>query len=86
MGPGNANWSFYDNPQLTAILNQGRQELKGSRRIALYRNAQEIIYREVPWIPLYHRKHLIIHSRQIKNLYINSSSYMIFKDCYKQLP
>lgn len=83
MGPGNANWAYYDNPQLIAILRQARQELNSNRRIALYRTAQEIIYREVPWIPLYHLNYLIVHTKEIKNLYFNSNSFIIFKDCYK---
>lgn len=86
MGPGNANWANYENPRLISILNQGRQELNVSQRIAMYRTAQEIIYRDVPWIPLYHLNYLIIHTIQVKNIYFDSNSFIKFKDCFMKRP
>lgn len=79
-GPGNMNWSYYDNPELVSLLNRAREELDTERRLSLYRTAQEIIHRDVPWIPLYHLNYLIVHRSGLKNIYFNSNSYIIFRD------
>jgi len=86
MDAGNINWAYYDNPRLSTLLKEGRQELNNSRRISLYRSAQEIIFREVPWIPLYHLNYLIVHTNRVKNIYFNSNSNIIFKNSYKNKP
>ncbi len=86
MEDGNSNWAFYKNPDLIALLKEARQVLSNSLRITLYRKAQEIIYQQVPWIPLYHLNHLIIHTKQVKNLFFNSNSHIIFKNSYKNKP
>jgi peptide/nickel transport system substrate-binding protein len=80
---GNLNWAYYHNPRLVSLLQQAREELDSEKRIALYRKIQEIIYLEVPWIPLYHLNYLIVHRSNIRNLYFNSNSFLIFKDAYK---
>jgi peptide/nickel transport system substrate-binding protein len=83
-GEGNINWAYYDNPELISLLDKGREELDPSRRISIYRRAQEIIHREVPLIPLYHLNYLIVHSEKVKNVYFDSNSYTIFKDVIKE--
>ncbi len=43
------NRSFFRNAELDALLNEARSERDPERRIALYRQANEIIAREAPW-------------------------------------
>jgi ABC-type transport system substrate-binding protein len=80
MEPGNMNWAYYQNPELVSLLNRARVERNRNIRIKLYQTAQDIIHREVPWIPLYHLNYLIIHQSNLKNIYFNSNSYITFKD------
>ena len=51
---GSSNTSFYANPALDTVLDQARQELDASRRAALYRRAERILYDDAPWIWSYH--------------------------------
>ena len=49
------NDSFYNNPDLDALLDAARAELDPGRRDALYRRAERILYDDAPWIWDYHR-------------------------------
>jgi ABC-type transport system substrate-binding protein len=50
-----SNNSFYDNPELDALLDGARQELDLRKREAMYRRAERILYDDAPWIWDYHR-------------------------------
>ncbi|MBK8592812.1 MAG: ABC transporter substrate-binding protein [Sandaracinaceae bacterium] len=43
------NRSFYRNPELDALLDQARGEPDRERRLALYRQANDIVSRDAPW-------------------------------------
>lgn len=43
------NRSFYRNPELDALLDQARGEPDRQRRLALYRQANDIVSRDAPW-------------------------------------
>ena len=83
MKKGNKNRAFYDNPKLTSILEEARETLQKEKRIKLYERAQEIIHNDVPWNPLYHLKSIIVCNKKVKNLYIDSNGYLIFKNATK---
>lgn len=83
MKNGNSNWAGYSDPKLTTLLVNGRETLEENKRIQFYKRAQEIIYRDVPSIPLMHMKYLTVQHHSIKNVYMNSNLYIIFKDAYR---
>jgi oligopeptide transport system substrate-binding protein len=49
------NNTFYDNPELDALLDAARAELDPDRRAAMYRRVERILYDDAPWIWDYHR-------------------------------
>lgn len=49
------NDSFYENPELDALLDAARVELDPAGRSAMYRRAERILYDDAPWIWDYHR-------------------------------
>jgi ABC-type transport system substrate-binding protein len=49
------NDSFYENPELDALLDAARREVDAGRRAAMYRRAERILYDDAPWIWDYHR-------------------------------
>ncbi|MBE3596567.1 MAG: ABC transporter substrate-binding protein [Hydrogenibacillus sp.] len=51
---GGSNRSFYDSEEVHQLLVQAQQEVDPSKREDLYRQAQEIIHRDVPMVPLVH--------------------------------
>jgi oligopeptide transport system substrate-binding protein len=44
------NRMFYRNPRVDQLLEQARQELDQTRRIALYREVERIVLHDAPWI------------------------------------
>jgi ABC-type transport system substrate-binding protein len=50
----NNNQSQYNNGQLDILLERARVELDESARFELYHQAEEIIVKEAPWVPLWH--------------------------------
>jgi ABC-type transport system substrate-binding protein len=48
------NWSFYANPRVDELIDRARAEPEESRRLGLYREAQEIVCDEAPWAFTYY--------------------------------
>lgn len=48
------NSSFYSNPELDTLLDEARGERDATKRAALYRRAERILYDDAPWIWGYH--------------------------------
>jgi ABC-type transport system substrate-binding protein len=49
-----SNNAFYANPTLDALLDAARAELDPTRREAMYRDAERILYDDAPWVWGYH--------------------------------
>ena len=84
MERGNKNRAFYDNPRLTDILIRARSTLSKPERIKLYREAQEIIHADVPWIPLHHGRTMVAYRNSIRRLHVDPRDYMIFRQVIKE--
>ena len=54
--PAGANLGFYSNPHLDALLESAAAELNTEKRIALYRQAQQIISDDAPHVLLYYAR------------------------------
>jgi peptide/nickel transport system substrate-binding protein len=53
------------NAELDRLLELGRTELERSRRMAIYRDVQHLIARELPMIPLWHEDVVAVVSRRM---------------------
>jgi ABC-type transport system substrate-binding protein len=50
------NETGYGNPEVDELLDQARQETDEAARLELYRQAEEIVVDDAPWLNLYHGK------------------------------
>lgn len=50
------NETGYANPEVDALLEEARTEQDEEARLELYRQAEELIVEDEPWLPLYHGK------------------------------
>lgn len=65
---GNAsNIAFYGNSAVHDLLIRAQQVSDQSRRAAFYRQAQELIARDAPWVPLVHAARVGAYRRQVQN-------------------
>lgn len=68
--PPNAMW--YGNDKVDELLDEGRQEMDETKRLAIYKEAQEIIIEDAPMIFLDYQVYLTAVSNKIKGFRIDS--------------
>lgn len=56
---GSNNYTYYKNDELHALLIEAQTEVDEDKRNELYKQAQEIIHEEAPWVPLAHSTPLL---------------------------
>jgi len=64
---GSNNYSRYDNPQVHDLLIKAQQETDQTKRNDLYKQAQQIIHDDAPWVPLVHSTPLLAASKDVVN-------------------
>ncbi|MFJ8066557.1 ABC transporter substrate-binding protein [Psychrobacillus sp. NPDC096426] len=64
---GSNNYTYYDNQDLHKILIQAQTEVDEDKRNELYKQAQEIIFEDAPWVPLAHSTPLLAGTADIVN-------------------
>lgn len=64
--PNGDNRGHYSNPELDRLLEQGRRTMDTAARKAIYFEVQRILADELPYIPLWWVKNVIVRHRDIK--------------------
>jgi oligopeptide transport system substrate-binding protein len=54
------NGSQYNNPEVDRMLERARTERDGNARYRLYQDAEALILRDAPWVPLWHSKRYVL--------------------------
>jgi len=67
------NYSFFSNSTLDGLLERGRNEADVAVRLDAYRQAQEILRENLPWIFLYHDEWLVATSLDLRNFTVNAA-------------
>lgn len=60
----------YANPELDRLLEAGRREMDRTRRLAIYREVQTILARDVPVVPLWHEDNVAVMNVDLENFEI----------------
>ncbi|MBN2346508.1 MAG: hypothetical protein JXO51_08955 [Candidatus Aminicenantes bacterium] len=82
--PGHRNRFFYENPELTRLLDLGKTTLNKARRERIYLDALAILKREVPWIPLFCLIDILAYNQSVKGLAFTPLGQVIFRDATKE--
>ena len=69
------NRSFYDNPEVDKLLEDGRKENDETKRQSIYTEVQEILIEEAPMVYVHHQAYLTGVSDQIDGFWIDTSGY-----------
>ena len=69
--PKRANRSYYSNPKVDALIEEGRKTVDQKRRAEIYRQVQEILARDLPSINLWYLDNVMVHSTRVRNLHIS---------------
>ena len=70
------NHGAYSNPKVDALLEKARVEQDHDRRMALYRQVEQLLVQDAPWIPLYHSAGYYLVKPYVKELIITGQDTM----------
>ena len=73
--PAGWNTSRYENPRLDTLVEQARRSLNQTEREKLYGEAQDILAKEMVWIPVYTTKEIIVTRAAVKGFGIHPVEY-----------
>ncbi len=80
------NRSFYRNDELDGLLDRARAEVDRERRIALYRQANEIVARDAPWAFLYYPQTMELWQPYVRGYEPHPIWARNFRDVWLDLP
>lgn len=66
--PAGLATSFYENPEVDALIDAAAQELDTERRAELYGEASELIWNDAPWIFLWVQRFPMVHSADVTGI------------------
>ena len=64
---GSNNYTFYDNQELHKVLVAAQSEIDEDKRNTLYKQAQEIVFADAPWVPLAHSTPILGAGANVEN-------------------
>jgi len=71
--PHGANRTFYVNPRIDELVNQGRSETGLARRKVAYSEIQKILATDLPYINLWFLDNVVVHTKRVHNLILTPS-------------
>ncbi len=74
------NIAFYRSDAMQDILEKARATTDKSKRTSLYKEAQQIFHKDVPWVPMAHAKQILVVNKQVKNLTLNPLNWKYFRN------
>jgi peptide/nickel transport system substrate-binding protein len=72
--PKRANRSYYSNPELDHLLEEGRRTIDQEKRKQIYAQVQRILARDLPYINLWYLDNVLVHTTRMKNVDLGVSA------------
>ena len=73
--PTGWNRSRYANPRVDQLLEQARRSLNQSEREKLYGEVQDILAKEMVWVPVYNTKEIVATRSNVKGFQVHPVEY-----------
>jgi peptide/nickel transport system substrate-binding protein len=80
--PPAGNISFYRNERVHELLVAGQRTVDPAARVPLYREAQEIIQRDAPWVPLVHTMELAAIRKQVNGYRLHPTARVLLSSVW----
>jgi peptide/nickel transport system substrate-binding protein len=81
---GTTNRSRYRSPSMDALLKRARMGGDPDERLGVYRDAQDLFQKDMPWIPLYHVAALTAYRRAVRGLTRGPTGILRYDKAWKQ--
>ena len=78
-----SNSSNYKNPEFDSLLDQAARSQDGAQAIKLYQQAEEILFRDLPMIPIYNQDSTGVTTPSIKGYDMNWQSLIIYTQLHR---
>ncbi len=69
--PVGANRSYYSNPEVDALIDQGRREIDEQKRKQIYVRVQQLLAHDLPYIDLWYLDNVVVHSKRLGDVNIS---------------
>lgn len=76
------NHTRYSNPQVDQLLEKARVETDTQRRMQLYKQAEEIIVADAPWVPLWHSVDYVLTKSYVKGAVYTAATFPWLSNVY----
>ncbi|HEY8369284.1 MAG TPA: ABC transporter substrate-binding protein [Thermodesulfobacteriota bacterium] len=73
--PAGWNTSRWGNPRADALLEQARRSTNQSERERMYHEVQDLIAKDMPWIPIYNTKEIVVTRSDVKGFVVHPVEY-----------
>ncbi len=73
--PTGWNTSRYANPRVDPLLEQSRRSLNQAEREKMYADVQDILVKEMVWIPVYNTKEIVVTRASVKGFQVHPVEY-----------
>ena len=80
---GTGNSTGYSNPEADRLLEQGRSTTDRAARARIYGQVQDLLMRDLPYVPLLFGADYVAISRKVRNWVPSPDSYPRFRDAWK---
>ncbi len=75
-----ANIAFYRSEEMQNVLEKARATTDKDKRTSLYKDAQRIFHKDVPWVPLAHAKQVLVINKKVKNLKLHPLNWKYLRN------
>jgi ABC-type transport system substrate-binding protein len=80
---GSTNRSRYHSAAMDALLKRGRMAGDPDERASVYRDAQELFQKDMPWVPLYHVSVFTAFRRVVRDLLTGPTGLLRYDKAWK---
>lgn len=78
------NVAHWDNEEYKALIAKGIATPDGDERDAIYKQCEEMMAEEQPWLLISHSKNLLGYSPKVKGFYYHPTGVAFFKGVSKE--
>ncbi len=71
--PKRANRTFYSNPRVDELIQEGRSTIDQQKRKAIYDEIQQILAEDLPYINLWYLDNVLVHTNRVHGIEISPS-------------
>jgi peptide/nickel transport system substrate-binding protein len=69
--PNGANRGHYSNPQVDALIDEGRRDVDPAARKKAYAELQVLLAEQLPYIDLWYLDNVLVHNKRVRDLELN---------------